>query len=281
MKFYILSFLFFLSYQVKAILITWDDPDTGEGLHITHTIKHEKGDVLVREPNLNDLDEYVSLFQDSNIARYRRDGIPGSKEIIRQHFQEQLNLFKAGKPGRLILIRDEKLIGSIELWPNGEPGTGEVLRALHPSVQGQKLGTATLKFLVETWAPQLQELGLSSNPAISVNFQCFGTNPLNQIYGKVRPNNTPSWRSYRYFNFFPSPPHKEDMISCEDWEASQCDLESYLMSKYFGPTAIKRLLPNTLYSMIDPWGENRTLSYNPDYRAPEYHFVRSLTALRS
>jgi len=275
-----LSFIFVIGVnQASAVKMTWDNPESGTGLHVYH-----KGTKFtVREIQKEDTQFYQDLFKNSKFVKAIGSGEPKSKEGILTEVEGWIKRFSDGIPtGRMILEQENTPIGFVHLGPNTTPGVGELARGLVPGIQGGGLGKAALEFIVNEWAPAVQKRGEGldidkKHPSVE-KFQCFKGEPLRLIYTTAKPSNPASWQCYKYFQFHPSKPTNQTyQISCENWEESQHGpLEDYIIKLHFSEESSDRLQVNVRYSMLDETGTLRTLSYVKEYESLRYHFEKKV-----
>ena len=193
-----------------------------------------------------------------------------------------MGTFAQGYPyaGMAVLNEFNEPLGGIQLTINGKPGVGEIVRLFTPSSQGQGLGTSTLKFLVEEWAPAVRKIGLGEGlntpPAATEKFQCFEGKALETIYTTAKPSNIASWQCYKHVGFQPCLTLETSFeITCENQDLQMGKMvEDYVYSNYFSPTALHPLKEDTLYSMIDEQGTMKTISFVKKYNSLRYHFER-------
>jgi len=272
------------STQVIAVKLTWDNREDGTGLHVSSQGKdQQEKNWELREVQEKDTQFYQNLFANSKVIKTVSDVKTATPEKTEIYVNKCVNRFLNGIPSGIMTIeQDHEPIGSVQLRPNGKPGVGEVYRAFKPSAQGKGLGKAAFGFLVEEWAPAVRQIGLGQDidvsPSTVKKFKCFKAEALRLIATAARPSNPASWKCYKYFDFYPSPPTDETYeISSEGWEQSQHGpLEDYIISKHFSPFSSDRLQLDVLYSMLDETGDLRTISYIEAIGSVWYHFEREV-----
>jgi len=279
-KIRLLSFFFVIGInQASAVILTWDNPELGTGLHVSH----QRDGWAVRETRSEDTEFYRSLLGNPEVVKTLGSGKPVSMENIPFRVNGWVANFSNGNPtGRMVLEKNDEPVGFAHLVSCREPGKGEVVRALVPEAQGQGLGKAALGFIVNEWAPALRTRGLGldidpSHPTVD-KFKCFEGEPLKLIYTTARPSNAPSWQCYKHFDFQPSQPTDQThLISCEIWEKSQHGpLEDFIIRTYYSETSPDQLEVNELYPMLDETGTLRTLSFIERYGSLRYHFKKKV-----
>ena len=267
--------------QATAVKLTWDDYELATGLHVASEGKDKYGNEwTLREAWADDTSFYQGLFADDRVIKMMGPGRAVPVDTMEKRVAGWVDRFAKGLPfGGMSIKQGQECVGYVHLAAQGRPGVGDVIRAFEPESQGKGLGKDALRFLVEELAPIVRKTGLGQNEeapsATAKKFQCFGGKPLSLIYTTAHPSNVASWKSYRHFDFEPSPPEeKNTRLSCEEWEESQHgSLEDYLVQKYFSSDPLKH---NVLYSIIDENGELRTLSYVETYSSLRYHLEREV-----
>lgn len=270
-----------LSSSAQAMELTWDNHESGTGLHVIAKGKDKAGNEWIGHETLEqDIPFYQDLFGNQEVVKLMGDGTTVPQEEISTRVNKWVERFAQGRPyGGITIAQQDKSIGYIQLGMLPKrPGVGYLARAFLPDAQGKGLGTSALKFLVEEWAPTIHNIGIgkeSNAPEAAVEkFKCFDGKELQMIYTTARPSNPASWQCYKHFDFHPSPATNTTLqISCVGWEESQHGpLEEHIIHKHFAPTSLEPLEKDALYSMLDENTKPRTLSFLSEYKSLRYHF---------
>lgn len=279
-------FIFIFSAHASEPLLIWDNRETATGLHVFGSGVDKKGNTwAAHEVKIEETSFYQNLFTIPEVYSSMGNGkcvIPTKMASYVSSWAE--DMFLTGIPGGKITIHQNNTpIGSIHLAnKSGSPGVGELIRALHPSVHSNGLGTELLGFIVNEWAPTLRSVALgqyADAPPLAVDkFKCFEGETLNTICATARPSSVKSWKAYKHYDFHPSAPQNDDLlISCVGWEYSlNGPLEEYIMHRFFSADANIQLESDVLYSLLDENEEPRTLSYVSMYGSLCYHFEHTV-----
>lgn len=275
-------------------LFTWDDRESGTGLHVSFQgkDKYDKPWTL-QEAQEKNTSFYQGLFNDPEIVKTMWDGNRIELEKTETWVKSWIERFANGIPrGGLVIEQDQQPVGTLMVGEKG-PGIAQFGRALKSSIQGQGIGTALLGFLVKEWAPAVRIIGLGQDinaPASAVDkFKCFGGEPLRLIYTTAHPSNVASWGPYTHFGFQPSQPtDATHTISCAGWEKpadkplniQYQSLETYIIDKHFSPTSLDPLQVDVHYPMLEDEDTPRTLSYVKNYESLRFHFEREVESVK-
>lgn len=278
-------FIFIFSAHASEPLLIWDNRETATGLHVFGSGVDKKGNTwAAHEVKIEETSFYQNLFTIPEVYSSMGAGTAISDSKMNHYIQFWTNLFSNGIPrGRITVAQNNELVGIVQLaGKSGNPGVGELIRALHPSVHSNGLGTELLGFIVNEWAPTLRSVALgqyADAPLLAVDkFKCFEGETLHTICATARPSNIKSWKAYKHYDFHPSSPQNDDLlISCVGWEYSlNGPLEEYIMHRFFSADANIQLERDVLYSLLDENEEPRTLSYVSMYGSLRYHFEHTV-----
>jgi len=287
---------YFLMQPIKAMELTWDDPEKGTGLHVSSIGKDRRGkEWNLREVRTGDTPFYQTLFADVDFVK-KVLGLekPIPAEVVAGWVEGWVKEFANGMPfGRMTIEQGNEIVGSIGLRRTGESGVGEIGHGVKLSAQRHGLGTEAIRFILEKWALKVRQIGCGQDtnaPLAAVYKFSFDGEPLKMLHGAAAISNPFSWQSTKHFGFRPAQVTDNSYeISCEGWEKpadkpldiQYKSLETYLMAKHFSSTSPHKLQVNVRYRMLDETGTLRTLSFSEKYQELHYHFEYDLPLYKS
>jgi GNAT superfamily N-acetyltransferase len=206
--------------------------------------------------------------------------------------------FAKGHPHGFLTIFDgeEKRFMHAVAGGGERPGTSEVAYAMMLGYQGKKYGTKVIRAIVQEWAPQVYKIGHgqypNANDAIAKAFQCFGEKALDQLDATASPSNPASWKILEKVGFKAAQcelaPEGEIDIDFDGkefratasttWERQILELQAMeveLLKFYNSDPSTPRSVTfasGKRYRMIDPEGNERTVSKHKQWNRMKYHF---------
>ncbi len=147
-----------------------------------------------------DLPFYYDLLSNQEVVKKLfGDGKPKTPDEVNCKFQDWNKRFASTQPhGALtVLDADGEEIGFILCREGEGKGVSEVSYALTPSAQGQGIGSAVLKSVVETWAEEVNSIGVGKIsddhfPELQNAFRCFDGEALRRFDATYSPLNIAS-----------------------------------------------------------------------------------------
>lgn len=264
------------------------------------TVEDPNGNVTVslsgdtwcaREVRDGDIPSYQALFGDPVVMANYGNGKVRTPEYVEGTLTNMwLPRFANGHPhGSLSVFNttdpsvDPQFMGFIVAGGGDGPGVSEVAYAYHTDFWGQGYGTALLKSVVETWAPEVRRVGLGvgldpqTDQAIIDKFKCFGGEVLYRMDATASPSNPGSWKVLTKVGFTNA---STGVASIDeyilDMDGSDALVEDCLQPLFDASQSDTPLLPNTRYLMVDGDGNLQTVSYKNRWECFKYHFELQL-----
>lgn len=278
---------FFFIQPIKALELTWDDPQAGTGIHVFAKGKDRQGrEWTIREAQIGDIEFYQNVLADPHFVK-RISGIekPMPPEVVAEMVKDWVQAFAQGTPfGHLTILQGNEPVGTVGLRRTNYSGVGEIGIGLKPSVQSHGLGTEVAKFMIGICVPKARQIACGQDPnapLASIDKFKFNGEPLKKLYAAISISNTVTLQTAKSLNFRPfRPSENSSEISCEGWDPSRHGpVESYIMAKHFSSTSPHKLQLNVLYKMIDAKGKPWTLSFSEEHQTLLYHFELDISSL--
>ncbi|MDP1724342.1 MAG: GNAT family N-acetyltransferase [Alphaproteobacteria bacterium] len=287
--FVLIAFYICFSFQLSANpVFIWDDVEGGTGLHSYVEGTLNDGSVwYAREVHEEDTLFYQQLFADADIMKFFGLGKAVSYEKSEHYLKDiWMPSFQKGEPigAMTIFLKETNQFIGFCCFSSDGPGYANVGYAAHKEFWGKGVATSISKVFFSIWAKEVTEIGHGLREEVSSSivekFKCFGEAPLNVFVATARPSNIASCKLMLKSGF------KSMLLSQKNididlkgniFENAQ-QIEQHILSYYFDENADQRLNKDVLYRVIDPEGNERTLSFVSKYNALRYHFVLDIAS---
>lgn len=259
-------------------VLTYDDAQNAKGMHLKIEGCNKEGRLWVtREVTYADFDFLQSLYGDERIMALVGSGITRDDTFVRQNMDMWIKTYEAGSPlsAWILEYKDNKTpIGIFIADTVHDPGVLEVCRIIHTRHQRKGIGTSLMHAVVKIWAPMIQTLGINSrNQRQGEVFRCFKGMPLEKLYISCSPTNFASWKSQVSAGFKPIGAENALPIRDSLRESSSYQVWEERLTKLFKTTIEEDgVLSGKLFHVVDPEGNQRTVSLHPKYNRIKYHF---------
>ncbi len=230
-----------------------------------------------------DLPFYYDLFGDQEVvSRLFGDGKPKTPYEVNVKFQDWNKRFTSTQPLGALTVLDAagQAIGFILCREGGEKGVSEVSYALTPSAQGQGIGSAVLKSVVETWAEEVNAIGVGKIaddhfPQLQAAFRCFGGDVLRRFDATYSPLNIASGRILGKAGFVNA---QTSLCTDNVFDLTGTGL-SFAKTEDAEKIAVRFLEgreKNKIYTCVDQEGVEHTLSYKENFGSFRFHVEREI-----
>lgn len=276
------------SWGAQSTIFTWDG-NTSQ-VHSNLNGDLSENNWYAENVKSMDLQFYQSLFTNETVMKCFGDGQTRTPETTQGRINFWIERFERGQPhgGMTVFQTDHDTpIGYIVAGGGDEPGVSEIAYAYIPEVWGKGIGSNVVEKIVTEWAPEVRRIGLGTNldenrdAKIISTFRCFDGKILDRLDATASPSNPASWKILVKNNFHRAysctseerPIIEVDVDHCHtlkgvDYKA----MEEHILQKYYAQDAISPLEEGIRYLMIDPEGNEKTLSKHKGYSRLKYHF---------
>lgn len=269
----------------KSPIFRYDDPQqNAKGLHVSL----EGETWAAREVLAADLPGYQGILNNPAVMQQFGNGELLPPPLIQQRLETAwLPRFRDGHPHGPLTVTDHKAqyMGYVVASAGEAPGVSELAYAYLPDQWGKGVGSAVVKTIVQTWAPEVRRIGLGTdlNPEEDVNiiraFNCFGGQPLQRIDATARLSNQASGKILIKNGFKAAQNNVCKDIPPIDFVDHPVDslgaLETRL-ARFYDGSADTALEVGKRYRLIDPEGHLRTFS-RKERGYFSYHFEYTLS----
>lgn len=286
--------IFLLNYHLfldaQSTIFTWEEGSSKINSQIKGSLSENNW--YGENVSFKDLQFYQSLFCNDTVMSFYGDGQIRTPENTNNRINIWTERFKKGQPhGGMTIFHanNNEPIGYIVAGGGDVPGASEVAYAYVPEVWGNGIGSNVIENFVTKWAPEVRRIGLGieldeiKDKEIINKFQCFSGKTLERLDATASPSNIGSWKILLKNKFTKADSGTSNNRKIIEVDNEQCcisgkinyeAMEKHIIEKYF--TQTQELKEGIRYLMIDPEGNERTLSKHKGYNRLKYHFEYNL-----
>jgi RimJ/RimL family protein N-acetyltransferase len=230
-----------------------------------------------------DLPFYYDLLSNQQVVvKLFGDGKPKTPDEVNGKFQDWNKRFASTQPHGALTVLDAvgEAIGFILCREGEGKGVSEVSYALTPSAQGQGIGSAVLKSVVETWAEEVNGIGVGKIaddhfPQLQEAFRCFGGDALRRFDATYSPLNIASGRILGKAGFVMA---QSGLCNDNTFDLTNTDLSLARVedAEIIAAKFLEGREKNKRYTCIDQDGVEHTLSYKENFKSFRFHVEKEI-----